>query len=59
MLEALGNVGDFLGGLGVVVTLFYLASQIRQSNLTVATNAGHSVLAAMSEALRALASSRE
>ena len=31
MLEALGNIGDFLGGIGVVVTLLYLAGQIRQN----------------------------
>ena len=29
MLEALGNVGDFVGGLAVVITLIYLAVQIR------------------------------
>ena len=28
MLDALGNIGDFLGGLGVVATLIYLALQI-------------------------------
>jgi hypothetical protein len=31
MLEDLGNIGDFLGGIGVVVTLVYLAYQIRQN----------------------------
>ena len=31
MLEALGNIGDFVGGIGVIVTLAYLAVQIRQS----------------------------
>jgi len=31
MLDALGNLGDFLGGIGVVVTLIYLALQIRQN----------------------------
>lgn len=30
-LEALGNLGDFLGGIGVVITLLYLAIQIRQN----------------------------
>lgn len=28
-LDALGNIGDFIGGIGVVVTLVYLAIQIR------------------------------
>lgn len=31
MLETLGNLGDFLGGIGVVVTLAYLAIQIRHN----------------------------
>ena len=30
-LDALGNLGDFLGGVGVVITLVYLAIQIRQN----------------------------
>jgi hypothetical protein len=30
-LEDLGNIGDFLGGIGVVATLLYLALQIRQN----------------------------
>lgn len=33
MIEALGNIGDFVGGIGVVITLFYLAFQIRASRL--------------------------
>jgi hypothetical protein len=31
MLEALGNIGDFVGGLAVVATLLYLAVQVRQN----------------------------
>ena len=31
MLGALGNVGDFIGGIGVVATLLYLVVQIRQN----------------------------
>ena len=38
MLEDLGNVGDFLGGIGVVVTLIYLALQIRQNSSQLAQN---------------------
>ena len=29
--ETLGNIGDFVGGVGVIVTLLYLASQIRRN----------------------------
>ena len=31
LVEALGNIGDFVGGIGVVATLIYLAVQIRQN----------------------------
>jgi hypothetical protein len=33
--EDLGNLGDFVGGLGVVVTLIYLATQIRHNTESV------------------------
>ena len=33
-LESLGNVGEFLGGLAVIVTLTYLAFQVRQGTKT-------------------------
>ena len=35
MIEALGNIGDFVGGIGVVATLIYLAIQIRQNTRAV------------------------
>ena len=31
-----GNYGEFLGSLGVVATLFYLAIQVRQTRLVTA-----------------------
>ena len=31
MLEDLGNLGDFIGGIGVAVTLVYLAIQVRSN----------------------------
>jgi hypothetical protein len=34
-LDALGNIGDFVGGIAVVVTLVYLAFQIRQNTAQV------------------------
>ena len=34
-LEALGNVGDFIGGIAVVITLVYLTFQIRHNTATV------------------------
>ena len=38
-LEGLGNLGDFIGGIGVIVTLIYLAFQIRQNNALLRMNA--------------------
>ena len=35
MLEDLGNLGDFIGGVAVVFTLIYLAFQIRQNTSSV------------------------
>lgn len=31
MIENLGNIGDLIGGIGVVITLIYLTTQIRQN----------------------------
>lgn len=31
MLDTLGNLGDFIGGIAVVITLIYLAVQVRQN----------------------------
>jgi hypothetical protein len=31
MLETLGNLGDFIGGIAVVITLIYLVMQVRQN----------------------------
>jgi len=31
MLDALGNIGDFIGGIAVIITLIYLAVQVRQN----------------------------
>jgi hypothetical protein len=39
-LEDLGNIGEFIGAIGVVVTLIYLAIQIRQNTASVRTAAG-------------------
>jgi len=37
ILEALGNIGDFIGGIAVVATLLYLAAQIRQNTKSLQT----------------------
>ncbi len=38
-LDALGNIGDFIGGIGVVATLVYLVLQIRQNTRQLEHNA--------------------
>ena len=43
-LEALGNIGDFVGGLAVLATLVYLAFQIRQNTLEVRNAAVQRIL---------------
>ena len=39
MLEALGNLGEFIGGLAVIATLLYLAMQVRQNTQLLRANA--------------------
>ena len=38
MLEDLGNLGDFLGGIAVIATLLYVAVQIRQNTRQITQN---------------------
>jgi hypothetical protein len=42
-LHDLGNVGEFVGGVGFVVSIVYLALQIRQNTLAVRMTAHHDV----------------
>jgi hypothetical protein len=49
MIDALGNIGDFVGGIGVVVTLAYLAVQIRHSSKVAALAAGHTISLGLTE----------
>ena len=49
MLEALGNLGDFVGGLAVVVTLVYLAVQVRQNTVQLRKNVDSAQLSARAE----------
>ncbi len=58
-LDALGNVGDFLGGIGVVVTLVYLAAQIRQNTAQLRANAEGMRTAALDETQRSMNHWRE
>jgi uncharacterized iron-regulated membrane protein len=49
MLEDLGNIGDFLGGIGVVITLAYLAFQIRKNTQSVRAAALDSISSSISD----------
>jgi len=49
MIESLGNIGDFIGGFGVVVTVIYLAYQIRQNTASTRSATYQSVVADVSE----------
>ena len=56
--EALGAIGEIVGAVAVILTLGFLALQIRQNSRTVKATAAQSVLQSLSEALRAAAESR-
>jgi hypothetical protein len=47
--EAIGSIGDAIGGLGVVLTLLYLAHQTRQNTRAVRTASFHQVSGSFSE----------
>ena len=49
MLDALGNIGEFVGGVAVVVTLLYLAAQIRHNTRSNKTQSWQAAVAAVSE----------
>ena len=52
ILEALGNLGDFIGGIAVVVTLLYLAAQIRQNTSALRTASRQEIAAGYRECNR-------
>ncbi len=54
MLEALGNLGDFIGGLAVVVTLIYLAIQVRQNTIQLRKNAESAEISGRDANIRAM-----
>ena len=58
-LEDLGNIGDFLGGIGVIVMLVYLALQIRSNTQTLRAASLESVVNSHSQFLDRLASDSE
>ena len=57
--DAIGAVGEILGAIAVLLTLIYLARQIRQSNRVSKFEASRDVMAAFDETTRILASDKE
>ena len=55
MLDALGNIGDFIGGIAVVITLLYLAYQLRQNTKSTQSASYQAIVSSMSELSRELA----
>lgn len=55
MLENLGNLGDFIGGIAVVVTLVYLAFQIRHNTTSVEAAAVQSASQAFADVVESFA----
>jgi hypothetical protein len=53
-LESLGNIGDFVGGLGVVLTLAYMAVQIRKNTATTRVQTVQHLLTTNSESINAM-----
>jgi hypothetical protein len=45
IFEHLGNLGDFIGGIAVVITLIYLTSQVRQSSAAIRTASREAIYA--------------
>ena len=58
-LDALGNIGEFVGGLGVVITLIYLAVQIRQNTATVRASGAASHNEGLNNVMLLLAKDKE
>ena len=44
MLETLGNLGDFLGGVGVLISLLYLAIQVRENTTSARSDSYQAVV---------------
>ena len=51
-LEALGDLGDFVGGIGVVATPVYLAVQVRQNTAALRTASRQAIVAGMRDHVR-------
>ena len=53
-LEDLGNIGEFIAAIGVIVSLVYLATQIRQNTRVVRSSASNAVTEARVDFLKSV-----
>jgi hypothetical protein len=58
-LDDLGNIGEFLGALGVIASLIYLAIQIRQNTRSVRASTFHGAASRAADLTRAIAEEKE
>ena len=58
-LEDLGNLGEFLGAIGVIASLVYLAVQIRQNTRAVNSNTSQAITDSRVEFLASNPSAQE
>jgi len=58
-LDALGNLGDFIGGIAVIVTILYLAHQVRQNVKSTHSASYQQIVSSMSAFSRDLAFEEE
>jgi len=59
MFETLGNLGDFVGGIGVIVTVAYLAYQVRQNTNATKSASYQAVVASVSDWSREIGLDKE
>ena len=58
-LEDLGNVGEFVAAVGVIISLIYLAVQIRQNTSSVRTSTFHESASRLADITRGIAEQKE
>jgi hypothetical protein len=58
-LDELGNIGDFLGGIAVIITLLYLALQIRKQSADAKLEATRALASEYSHALSKIIEDKE
>jgi hypothetical protein len=53
-LEDLGNIGEFVAAIGVIVSLVYLATQIRQNTKAVRSSASQAIAETRADFLKSI-----